>query len=360
MKKKKVLHIVESFGSGVFSFLVDLINCTDKDFEIVVAYGVRSETLPNFKDYFSDKVRFIKVDNFTRSINPIKDIKAVKEIKRIVKDEKPDIVHMHSSKAGIIGRIAINGRKVKMLYNPHGFSFLMKDSSKFKRLIYWWIEKLAALRKCTIVGCSKGEYEEALKLSKNAICINNGINIEKLEDSVKNLKERETDYNNLKICTSGRIGFQKNPTLFNQIAERFPDIQFTWIGDGDLRGKLTSKNIRVTGWLKREEVLEEVANNDIFILASLWEGLPISLLEAMYLKRICLVSNVIGNRDVIQNGLNGFVCDGVCEYSDIINDIITTKQNFQLIGCNAREDVIQIYNNKIMSKEFCKEYDKLF
>lgn len=356
MKKKKVLHIVESFGSGVFSFLVDLINCTDSEFEIVVAYGVRSETLPNFKDYFSDKVRFIKVDNFTRSINPIKDIKAVKEIKRIVKDEKPDIVHMHSSKAGIIGRIAINGRKVKMLYNPHGFSFLMKDSSKFKRLIYWWIEKLAALRKCTIVGCSKGEYEEALKLSKNAICINNGINIEKLEDCVKGLERIKTDFKNLKVCTCGRLGFQKNPEMFNKIAEQFPNIQFTWIGDGELREKLTSKNIKITGWMKREDVLEEVLNNDIFILASLWEGLPISLLEAMYLERICLVSNVIGNRDVINNEQNGFVCEKSADFCSVIHSIMDGKYDINTIVNNSKEDVIKKYDVKLMSEKYMKLY----
>ena len=79
--KKKILHIVESFGSGVFSFLVDLVNGTYEDFEIAIAYGVREETLENFKDYFDSKIKFIKVENFTRSINPKKDLKALKEIK---------------------------------------------------------------------------------------------------------------------------------------------------------------------------------------------------------------------------------------------------------------------------------------
>ena len=75
MAKKKILHIVESFGSGVFSFLVDLVNNTDKDFDITIAYGVREETLVNFKEYFSDRVKFIKVENFVRSINIKKDFK---------------------------------------------------------------------------------------------------------------------------------------------------------------------------------------------------------------------------------------------------------------------------------------------
>ena len=84
-QNKKILYIVESFGSGVFSFLVDLINNIDTDYEVVIAYGVREETLPNFKQYFKENVEFIKVENFTRNINPFKDIKALIEIKKIVK-----------------------------------------------------------------------------------------------------------------------------------------------------------------------------------------------------------------------------------------------------------------------------------
>ena len=254
--KKKVLHIVESFGSGVFSFLVDLVNGTYKDFDITIAYGVREETLDNFREYFDESIKFIKVENFTRSINPKKDLKALKEIKDIIRNEKPDIVHLHSSKAGILGRLAVNGNKIKMFYNPHGFSFLKKDDTKLKRMIYWLIEKITVIwnRKCTIVGCSNGEYLEAKKLNKNSVCINNGIDINKLKEETKGLIPNKINYKNIKICTVGRIGYQKNPEMFNKIAEAFPKIGFTWIGEGDLRNKLTSKNINVTGWKERKEV----------------------------------------------------------------------------------------------------------
>lgn len=353
MEKKKVLHIVESFGSGVFSFLVDLVNSTNKEFDITIAYGVRNETLKNFKEYFDDSVKFVKVENFTRSINPIKDIKAFFEVKKIIKQENPNIIHLHSSKAGFIGRFATNGKKIKMLYNPHGFSFLMQNSSKLKRIIYWIIEKIVAMRKCTIVGCSEGEYKEALKLTSNSICINNGVDVEKLEKEINQFIEKKVDFNNLKICTSGRIGFQKNPELFNKIAVDFPNIQFTWIGEGELQDKLTSKNIIITGWKTREEVLNLVNDNDIFLLTSLWEGLPISLLEAMYLKKCCIVTNCIGNRDVIKNGQNGFIINND-NYKEIIynlNEIIYDK-----VSQNAKQDVINVFCTRKMVQEYKKEY----
>ena len=356
MKKKKILHIVESFGGGIFSFLVDLINNTDDEFDIVVAYGKRVETPENFKSYFNNNIKFIEVKNFTRSIKPIKDLKAFLEVKKIIKEENPDIIHLHSSKAGFIGRFATNYNKKTVLYNPHGFSFLMKDCSNFKRLIYWGLEKVGTLRKCTIVGCSYGEYQEALKLSKNSICINNGINIEKLSREIENIEDKKIDFSNLKICTSARIGYQKNPELFNKIAEKFPNLKFTWIGDGELKYKLTSPNIKVTGWKSREEALKILGENDIFILTSLWEGLPISLLEAMFLKKICVVSNVIGNNDVIKDNLNGFLCSKLENYIETINNIRKKSVDVKNIKNNSIQDVIDKYSTKKM----CKEYRKLY
>lgn len=353
MKKRKVLHIVESFGSGVFSFLTDLVNSTDDEFEITIAYGVRNETLENFKEYFSNRVRFIEVKNFTRNISLTKDMKAFFEVKKIIKEVNPDVIHLHSSKAGFIGRFAANGRKVKMLYNPHGFSFFMKNSSSIKRMIYLVLEKIGALRNCTIVGCSNGEYTEALKLTKNSIYINNGINIESLEKVIKNFKEKEIDLNNLKICTSGRIGYQKNPELFNKIAQEFPNIQFTWIGDGELKETLTSKNIQVTGWKTREEVLKIINENDVFLLLSLWEGLSLSLLEAMYLKKVCIANSCIGNKDVIKNGENGFLVqnDNCKEIIENLNKEICKK-----VSENAKADILNEFNTKRMVEEYKKEY----
>jgi glycosyltransferase involved in cell wall biosynthesis len=355
VKKKKVLHIVESFGSGVFTFLVDLVNGTDDLYDITIAYGVREETIDNFKEYFSKKVKFIQVENFTRSINPTKDIKAIKEIKKIVNEVMPDIVHMHSSKAGAIGRIAISSRHRKLIYNPHGFSFLKKDDSQLKRVIYRLIEKLLTLRKCTIVGCSQGEYEEARKLTKNSICINNGIDTKKIEEETKGLPEQEIDFEQLKICTSGRIGYQKNPEMFNQIAEALPDIQFTWIGDGELREELTSPNITITGWKERKEVLEILNQNDIFILTSLWEGLPISLLEAMYMGKICIVSNVIGNRNVIIDAQNGFIANDLQDYISKMKNLISTK-NVKFLKENAQKTVNRIYHLDLMVNQYKQLY----
>lgn len=354
MSKKKILHIAEAWGSGVFSFIVDLVNGTSDDYEIVIAHGIREETFSNYKDYFPSNVKLIEVKNFTRSINPIKDIKAFFELRKIIKLENPDIVHLHSSKAGFIGRFACNTKKRKVLYNPHGFSFLMQDSSKLKRLIYLLIEKFATLKKCTIIGCSKGEYKEALKLTKNAVCIDNGVDIKKLEIETKNFSEKNIDWENLNICTIGRIGNQKNPELFNNISKNFSNYKFTWIGSGDMKDKLTSSNIKVTGWKSKKEVLEILNQNDVFILTSLWEGLPLSLLEAMYLKKVCIVSDCIGNRDVIIDGKNGCVCKNLEEFCKTIKSL--NKMDLSSLKQNAYKDIENNYNTINMISKYKEIY----
>lgn len=359
MERKKAVEIVEAFGGGVLSMLTDLLNNVINEYDITVLYGRRKQTPENFEELFDERIKFIEIKNFTRKISPLKDIKAMHEIRQYIKQEKPDVVHLHSSKAGVIGRVIVNGNNCKLLYNPHGFSFLKKDDSFIKRNIYRMIEKMMCIinRKCTLIGCSEGEYKECLKLTKKSIHINNGVNIE-LAKSVKENNENMYDGKKLKVCTVGRIGYQKNPELFNQIAIKNNDISFLWIGDGELRDKLNSENICITGWKNREEVLSLINKSDVFILTSLWEGLPISLLEAMALGKLCIVSDVIGNNDVIKNNVNGFVCSSVCQYTKILDYV---KNNFEdstikKIKEQAYNDIELNYNVQNMLKKYLKIY----
>lgn len=125
-------------GGGVFTYIVDLanelVNMKDEHgsfiYDMYVAYGVRKQTPQDYKRYFDKKIHLIKVESFERSINAGKDIKAFFEIKKIAKDVEPDIIHLHSSKAGALGRVAfdgykVNGRSVPLFCTPHGYVGLL-------------------------------------------------------------------------------------------------------------------------------------------------------------------------------------------------------------------------------------------
>ena len=104
--------------------------------------------------------------------------------------------------------------------------------------------------------------------------------------------------------------------------------------------------------MKREEVLKLVNDNDIFVLTSLWEGMPISLLEAMYLKKLCMVTNCIGNRDVIRDQDNGYIIND--NYKSIIDSI--NSDNYTLLSNNAYKSIIEEFNIEIT----CEKYRRLY
>lgn len=353
---KKILYIVEAMGGGLFTYIVGLANQICNEYEVYIAYAVRPQTPKNYKEYFDKEIKLIEVKNFTRQVNLIKDVKAFFEIRRIAKNIKPDIIHLHSSKAGTLGRWAFNGRKVPMFYTPHGYSFLMQDNGWVKRTLYRTIESVSSKRYCTTISCSLGEHNETLRLTKRATYVNNGIDTVAMQQIVERCLPSKKVHPFI-VFTLGRISYAKNPELFNDVAERMSNVKFLWIGDGELRETLKSPNIEVTGWVSRDEALEYSTNADLFILTSLWEGLPIALLEAMYMKKICVVSDVIGNHDVIKNKVNGFVCKSADEFVDIIRKMSVCPDS--KVIANAYQDVLFEYSNSIMDMKYKNIYSQL-
>lgn len=350
MKKKKILYIVEAMGGGVFTYIVDLANELVNSYDMYIAYAIRKQTPENYKDYFDKRIHLIEVKNFGREISPKKDIASIFEVKRIATKVKPDVIHLHSSKAGVIGRLAFSG-KTPMFYTPHGYSFLMENYKPIKRTLFKLIEIICAKRNCTTISCSLGEHQETLKLTKRAIYVNNGIDMTELQDIIDRTTKVQHSFT---VYTLGRICYQKNPTLFNSIAEALPNIKFVWIGDGELKEELRSKNIEITGWTDRASAIKYAVNADAFLLTSRWEGLPISLLESMFMKKVCVVSNAIGNRDIINNNENGHVCTKLEEFVDAIKECQDGAD--QLID-NAYQDILKSYNVKVMAEQYSKIYE---
>lgn len=353
-EKKKILYIVEAMGGGVFTYIVELANALADTYDMYIAYAVREQTPKDYKSYFDKRVHLIHVKNFRRAVSPAADVRAFFEIRRIAAQIRPDVIHLHSSKAGALGRFAFNGNKVPLFYTPHGYSFLMQNTSAVKRSLYRGIEVLCGLRPCTTISCSVGENTEAKRIARRAVCVDNGIDIPELQAMLA--KEPAPQPHPFTVFTLGRICYQKNPAQFNRIAQAMPDVRFLWIGDGEDRPLLTAPNIEITGWAAREEALRYASAGDVFVLTSLWEGLPIALLEAMYMKKTCAVSDVIGNRDVIHNGENGFVCTGVDDYVQAI-------RRAQRDECDAMKelayaDILNHYNTQVMAEQYSRIYDE--
>lgn len=350
----KILHIVEAFGGGVYTFMEALLKQTSEEFEIVVAYALRPQTPPDFLERFDRRIEFIEVKHFQRSINPLNDVAAGFELRKIVKKVRPDVIHLHSAKAGFLGRAFLNNRKNPTIYTPHGYAFMKKDDSFVKRMIYYGIEWMAGRSNVLTAGCSRGEWEAARKVSRKAVCISNGIDYSELPHPQTG---RSSD--KLTVATIGRVCYQKNPELFNKVALALPEADFLWVGEGDMDDSLTAGNIERTGWKPRKETLELLNKADVFLLLSLWEGLPISLLEAMYLKKICIVSDVVGNRDVIEHGRNGYIVHSDAECVEILKRLKDSLESETELRENAHADILNCYNIANMGEQYAGEYRKL-
>lgn len=354
--KKRLLFVVEAMGGGVFTYIVNLTNRLVEDYDLYLAYAVRPQTPGNYKEYFDPRIHMIQVKNFVRPIWLQKDFMALLELLKIARDVRPDVIHLHSSKAGILGRLAYWNQKVPMFYTPHGYSFLMQQASAGKRFFYRVLETAMAHVRCTTISCSLGEYQETLKLTKHARLVDNGINLQEIDSYLNRDPVCPKADQPFTVFTLGRICPQKNPALFNQIAHAAPDIRFVWIGDGEQRPLLDAPNIQITGWTDRETALRLANRADCFLLVSLWEGLPISLLEAMYMRKPCIVSDVIGNHDVIHNGRNGFVCDTLDSYLAALRAAQDAEKTAPLCE-QAYQDILGEYNIETMARHYEAIYE---
>lgn len=354
----KIVHVVESFGGGVYTYLRDLSHfLSDKPaIDVTIIYSNRrlEITEEQIAHDFPKNIRLICV-TMQRELNLIQDLKATFKLRRLFKQLNPDVIHLHSSKAGVLGRGAafLRGKRNKIFYTPHGYSFLRQDITKTRRKLYYAIEQFTqALLGGTTIACGDTEYELAKKIGTSKL-VRNGVNIDKLQASYIPKNSTATS---LTIGTIGRIMPQKNPTLFNAIALLFPQHQFVWIGDGIDREILKAPNITITGWFNNNaSVLQHLNLLDVYLQTSLWEGLPIAVLEAMTFHKPIIATNIIGNKDIVTNGYNGFLFSTIQELEPLINQL-TDPTLLTELGDNAYDTCLNTYNIKDNFKQLLDIY----
>ncbi|HHX50779.1 MAG TPA: glycosyltransferase family 4 protein, partial [Clostridia bacterium] len=335
-------------AAGVLTSVSQLCNLQAMDGnEVYLAHSMRPETPVNFRDRLDHRIKIIKV-SLVRQIDPYKDFLGFLEVRKIIKEIEPDIIHLHSSKAGLLGRAAVFcglPKKPKVFYSPRGFAFLQSDVGSVKRWLYFMLERIGSLLGGAIITCSKSEAGEAKKLKANNIhVIENAVNIHLIPvKKIKSVKDTQ-----LNVGTSGRVCAQKNPALFKAIAERFlskDKLQFIWIGGGGEDFNLGSaKNINLTGWLPRNRALTLLAELDIYVQTSLWEGMPISVIEAMVSGIPVVVTDVVGNRDAVAHGETGFITSSVEEMIYYI-DLLAQDPELRLsMGQRARQVALKRFD----------------
>jgi glycosyltransferase involved in cell wall biosynthesis len=326
-----ILHVTEPFASGIATFLEHLVTNLPEHRHIVL-HGERlsAEKELEIKSRFPPATTFIRWKFAKREINPWLDLRALFTLRAALRIASFDVVHLHSSKAGFLGRLACTWLGLKaVIYTPHAAAFLRTDVSAAKRKFYSLLEAFGSKFNGLIVSCCREEQKEFEARSIRSRCVNNGTAI----TSIHKTYTRE-----FVITGSGLLTAQKNPALFNRIAGHFRDnafVRFVWMGDGALRDHLTSDNIEVTGWITRSQMNEYLSKTNLFLSTSAWEGLPYAVLEAMNAECCLLLTRTGGHRDLVTD--NGALFITPEEAITFINQCLESSERIITFGKNSKQ-----------------------
>lgn len=373
MRKNKIriLHVAQAAG-GVDRYIRMLLKYLDKEkFENILICS---------QDFHEEDYRGL-VDSFeqvemTRAIGG-NDLKAIKEVRALIKKYNPDIVYAHSSKAGAIARVADIGLKNHCVYNPHGWAFNMRCSAK-KKAMYTAIEKIAAPFCDKIICISDAEKHSALD---KKICredklqvIFNGVDIDAYENGVHGAVKRK-DLNipedAFVVGMVGRMSPQKAPDVFVKMAKKVkdavPNAHFIIVGNGNQEAEIRkyaedngfSDSLHITGWV--DNPMSYVELFDVACLLSRWEGFGLALPEYMMAGKPIVASRVDAIPNIIRDGENGLLT----EVDDDVGASEAVMRIYQEDGLKDRlvtqglEDVHNRFNARRVSEEHGKLFERL-
>ncbi|SAK89658.1 group 1 glycosyl transferase [Caballeronia hypogeia] len=356
---KEIVHITEAFGGGVLSMLTQLSNrAAAAGVGVTILHSIRQETPDNFSRLFHPAVKLAYVSMF-REVSLKNDWASLWDLVRKLRECDPSVVHLHSSKAGVLGRAAarIAAPNARVFYSPHGLAFLRRDVSPAKQFAYLSFERIAARMGGTIVACSNSELSEieTKMRTRETRMIENGVNVPEIPPRI------EKSSGELLIGMSGRASYQKNHEAFVKLATDLhgPAVRFLWIGGNldELPGGQTARNaVSCSGWVTRERALELTAELDVYVQTSRWEGMPIALIEAQVAGIPAVVTDVVGNRDVVQHGVTGFVASNMAEMGKYIAMLRDDPALRARMGAAARNSASKRFSMDAIFRQWLSVY----
>ena len=302
--------------------------------EVEVACNI---DLPISKELLEEHIR-INIIKFSRNPISLDNVLAYKQIKKLVQQNKYDVVHVHTPIASFVTRMAIRKENIKKVYTAHGFHFY-KGASIISWGIYYPLEKIASKWSDAIITINNEDYllaKQRFYHKNNKIYRINGIGVD-----LSKYSNKDNDLSGFKES----LELKKDDFIITVVAE------LILVGDGKLSRELREyidknnleSNVLMLGF--RKDVDKIISISDVVGLFSFQEGLPRNLMEAMSIGKPIICTNIRGNNDLVKNNINGILVD--------INDIEGTK--------NA---ILNLYNNRRLlmkfsevSKNEVKKYD---
>lgn len=375
MRKIKVLHIITRLNvGGARQVAVSIVTGLDKNrFDITLISGPQDF---NIDMGYKQNIDIVIIPDLVRQINPIKDLKALVKLYFFIRKNRFDIVHTHTSKAGILGRIAAKLAGVPIIFNtPHGGIFhsifygpkTIFLLSKFENFVAHFTDK--------IITCSKNEKKDFLehKIASDDkyITMYWGIrqdNFIKTYDSISKRRELGIPADAILIGNIARLVPQKGHIFcleaFKMLVDRFSKAKLLIVGDGVLKSNIEAKikelnlnnKVIMTGY--RNDVPEILSAIDISLHTSIWEGTPIAVIEAMMMVKAIVATKVGGIPELIEDGVTGILIPPYDKQAFV--DAITTLINDKTLAKRIGETAHQYAKEKFTLESMIENTTKLY
>ena len=354
LPKRQILYIItKSVWGGAAKYVFDLSTNLSDEYIITVAAGGHGKLAQRIK---RSQIPYFNINNFQRNINPFKDFFAFFEILGLLFQIKPDIIHVNSSKAGGIVGLAswvykiLSGKQIRLIFTAHGWAF-NEDRPKSQIKLITFLSKLTAIFYDKIICVSEYDQKTALRNKiapdNKLTIIHNGIDIEKIS-FLSQEKAQKKLIGKVSPFVIGTIAeYTKNKGLIYLLKAikniKDQEIDVILIGSGENPDKEKLKSFIKKHNLKNINLIEFIDNAasylksfDIFILPSLKEGLPYTILEAMAAEIPIITTDVGGIPEIIKNDING---------------ILIKPKNHKLI----KEKILYLINNPEISKDLSQK-----
>jgi len=336
MSTVKVLHVIARMNVGGTSrYVGDLVENIPGS-QLATGHVQGSEV----EDSYLSTHSIIRINHLGRKVSLVNDYKAWRELRKIVRTFQPQILHTHTFKAGLIGRLVTGSHKHVHTY--HGHLFADRSFSAMEKKIIAFIERLLAHRTQVLVSVGQNVGRELRRAGigprQHWVSIPPGVAQFPELDKLKARRSLGVKDSGLLIGWMARMTTVKNPILLLRVAERLPNLQFVMAGGGDLLDKVAARapsNVAVIGWADAEIFWSAV---DLGISTSDNEGMPLALIEAQLSGIPVIATDVGSNSEVIEDQQTGFVVNkNIDALVNAIEQFVTSPELIKTMGERGRE-----------------------
>ena len=371
----RVLMATEAFGGGVYTWLAMV--CPElrrRGLDVSVAFR-RRDDIPT-EEVVRRDFQGCRLTDLDQLYPARGAVELARSLKRVLSAEQPEVLHLHSSWAGLAGRAVlalspVHRRPPAVFYSPHCFAFLRQDLTPLVRAVVRAAEAVMARSGvAATLACGPAESSLARKMSGITRDVCNGVSIP--AGLAGSPPCWESAPGGALIVSAGRMVPQKDPLFALEVAvgvlERDPDARFFWIGSGPLEAQVHTRlslispqvreRISVLPWMSRADYLKTLASATVYLHTARWEGLSLAILEAMLYGLPIVVRRAIGCHEVVSEENCGLVAETSAAACANLIALLGDVSQRRALGERGQAAVRRLYNLDRMVQDLVDLYSE--